>query len=825
MIFMADDNNKFILIGLEDAGDVAEALKNKTCKKLLNYLAEIKEASEKDISDALKIPINTVEYNLKKLIKSGLVDKTKNFFWSVKGKKIPMYKLVRKHIIISPSKNPSLSYIKSILPVVLISAILVVILSGIYLFPKQNIISEQDKINQFQSQEELNNFIKQSQELNEHLSYSGGFLDRVSGVLKAGTSVSFAETSSGTSPSASDYSTTNIQVEGVDESDIIKNDGKYIYVVNGNKVKIIDAYPAENMNILSEITFSETNINIGNIFINDNKLIVFASSYGYGESLTLVYIYDMSDKQNPKLENNLSYQGNYVDSRMINDYVYVISNKYINTENPEPPIYAMNGVVEKVSANNIYYYPHPDIGYVFTSVSAINVKDGKFNNKVYLTSYAGTIYVSQDNIYLTYQKRVDYKDYAEKLAEEIYYPILPNEYDSKIKDILDSDKNSWEKLNEMQKIVSDYSQSLIGEEKSDFDKELLEGMEDFEIKVQKETEKTVVHKINVDKDNIEYKGVGEVPGHILNQFSMDEFNGYFRIATTTGDVWGGNSLNHIYVLNENLEIVGKIEDLAKGEKIYSARFLGERVYMVTFKKVDPLFVICLKNPEKPEVLGYLKIPGYSDYLHPYDENHVIGIGKEAIDASESQTSARNLDFAWYQGVKIALFDVSDVQNPIEESKFVIGDRGTDSSALYEHKAFLFNKEKNLLVIPITLAEIDRSKYRQCSEEELKDYESYSYCLTDNTYGKQVWQGAYVLNINDKEISLRGKISHQDDFTKTEYGSVKMDYDKQIQRSLFMDNVLYTISNSKIKSNDLGTVDEINSLDLGYKQDSQVYYAE
>lgn len=537
---------------------------------------------------------------------------------------------------------------------------------------------------------------------------------------------------------------------------------------------------------------------------------------------------------------------------MIGDYVYVISNKYVDARNPEPPVYALNGIEEKVQASEVYYFDYADYSYTFTSIMAVNLESGDFNSNVYLIGSAGNIYVSQDNIYLTYTKTIEHTDYVEEFAQQVVLPLLPSEEDTEVREILDSSLNSYEKQNKIQKIIQDYSNSLKGNEKSEFDKELLDKMSDFEFNIQKKTEKTVIHKINIDKEEINYEGVGEVPGHLLNQFSMDEFNKNFRVATTTGEVWGGNSLNHLYVLNENMEIVGSVEDLAPGEKIYSARFMGNRAYIVTFKKVDPLFVIDLSSPRNPKVLGYLKITGYSDYLHPYDENHIIGIGKE--------TQGGNEYFSWYQGVKVSLFDVSDVENPIETGKIVIGDRGTDSDALYEHKAVLFDKEKNLLVIPIRLAEIDETQYP--GE------------IPDNAYGQMVWQGVFVLNINENEISERGRISHND--AVVQYGPAadepvgarridgsgnvwqKMsedswfipesdwenrpwyvdwkidempgginyypvyDYSKQIQRILYMDDVLYTISNAKIKANDLQSVEEINYLDLGYEENYYPY---
>ncbi len=291
-----------------------------------------------------------------------------------------------------------------------------------------------------------------------------------------------------------------------------------------------------------------------------------------------------------------------------------------------------------------------------------------------------------------------------------------------------------------------------------------------------ENERTLIYRIHIEENQIEFVANGEVPGYVLNQFSMDEHEDYFRIATTTGQVWNSEapSKNHIYVLDMDLNIVGRLEDLAPGEKIYSARFMGDRCYLVTFRKVDPLFVIDLKDPYNPEVLGQLKITGYSDYLHPYDENHVIGVGKETVAAEQG-------DFSWYQGVKISLFDVSDVENPKEIDKYEIGDRGTESPVLRDHKAFLFDESKNLLVMPVSVVESG------------KDF---------------VWQGAYVFDISlDEGLVLKGRITHLEDTSS--YSS----YLYHVKRSLYIDNVLYTISDKKIKMNSLEDLEQINEIEL------------
>ena len=810
---------------------VAEVMGNATCKKIIEFLAEIKEASEKDISDALGIPLNTAEYNLKKLIESGLAEKTKNFFWSTKGKKIEMFKLANKHIVISPKpkKRPDMNALKTILPIMVIA--LTALLVVIFMFPRSkeifvgtnvSISANDSQLKHFSSYDELKDFVNQSY---EGRGYYGAEDMMVKANLGAPTAMAVESVGGGRS---SEFSTTNIQVEGVDEPDIVKNDGKYIYAVSGNKVVIVNAYPAENMEILSEI---DLNKSVSEIFINEDKLIVFASGYDYApyssvkcleygyteykggcggdyNYQSLVYIYDVSDRENPELEDNISIEGNYVDSRMIGDYVYVISTKYIDSRNPEPPVYIMNGVETKIAAEDVYYWPYYDTSYVFTSISAINVEDGETTSKVFLTGSTGTTYVSQDNIYLTYQKRMDYRERFRRQAEEVYLTLLPEEEKGKIEEIMENDKLDYNEQNEISKIVQEYSGSLIGAEKAEFDSGLLKALEDFEVKIEKETEKTAVHKINVDKEDIEYRGVGEVPGHILNQFSMDEYNGNFRITTTTGEVWGGNSLNHLYILDEDLGIVGRLEDLAEGERIFSARFMGKRCYLVTFEAIDPLFVIDLSEPENPKVLGYLKIPGYSDYLHPYDENHVIGVGRD-VNASIDEEKVHSSHAVYYTavlGVKVSLFDVSDVANPIEEDKFVIGERGTESPVLSDHKAFLFDKKKNLLVLPVNVAELVKGS------NQWGEYEN----------SEIIWQGAYVFNIDESGIELKGKITHDDNIGTESYYP---NYKYSIQRSLYMDNVLYTISNSKVKANNLDSVEEISSVELPYEQEYYYpYYA-
>lgn len=489
----------------------------------------------------------------------------------------------------------------------------------------------------------------------------------------------------GTINISTDYSNTNIQIEGVDEADIVKCDGKYVYVVSKNKVIIIDVYPAENARILCEIE-----VNPIEIFINGDKLVVLGR--------TFAKVYDISDRENPILKRNVSFDGWYFNSRMVGNFVYLLINSptiYCCADEIDLPKISSNGNVRTIQATEIYYFDIPSPSYVFVTIMSINTQDDdeEIRSETFLMDTTQNIFVSSKNIYITYT-------------------------------------------------------SYGG------------------------TEKTIIHKIAIAGGEIEYKSRGEVPGHVLNQFSMGEYQGYFRIATTTG--W--YEANHVYVLDEDLNITGRLEGLAPGERIYSARFMGNRAYLVTFKKVDPLFVIDLADPANPKVLGKLKIPGYSDYLHPYDETHLIGVGKDTVDASGG-------NFAWYQGVKIALFDVSDPENPREISKYIIGQRGTDSLALRDHKAFLFSRSKNLLVIPA-------------------GYHS---------------QDAYVFHVSPENgLVLKGTITHSEGAEAQEVSaksSCYPSYNYSVKRSLYIDSVLYTISDELIKMNNLESLNEINKIEL------------
>jgi len=530
-----------------------------------------------------------------------------------------------------------------------------------------------------------------------------------------------------------DFSETNIQVEGVDEADIAKTDGEYIYLVSDSQVIILLAYPPELARVLSRLQCEEEPVGL---FIAADKLVVLTQTWDEvtvyredrGQSKveweeqrpqTTVMVYDVSNRETPVLKRSVVVDGQYCTSRMIDDYVYVVSNSWAVDSNGDVvlPKVSVDGEAAEVRASDVYYWDVEDCGYSFTNMVALNVQDdgSKVTRETFLIGASSNIYVSIENIYVT--------------------------------------STAW------------WGRVRGGE-------------------------KTIVTRFEVKDGRIDCKASGEVPGCPLNQFSMDEYDGFFRVATTTSTMLEAEAFlgspnvsgNHVYVLDMGLDVVGRLEDLAPGESIHSARFMGQRCYLVTFKQIDPFFVIDLGNPYAPRVLGELKITGYSDYLHPYGPDHVIGIGKEAVADEE-------FDGAWHQGVKVSLFDVSDVANPVEVAKHVLGDRGSGTPVLRDHKALLFDASRNLLVMPVLIAEVNGSGYPGS--------------ISPQQYGEPVWQGACVFHVSVEDgLTLQGKITHYDSEALTGGEDYLFGSAYSITRSLFIDDVLYTVSEEKVSMNSL-----------------------
>lgn len=552
--------------------------------------------------------------------------------------------------------------------------------------------------------------------------------------------------------SSDDHSTTNTQVEGVDEADLVKTDGDYIYATLGDgKVSITDIRNPEQMKIATEIAMEE-DFYPSELFLHEDMLLVLGGRFeSYpmqgkmdsrldrmpGKSMTTIRLYDVSVPGKPTLIREVGAEGYLNGARKVKNILYFITNVQPNfwmmeqlDEEELLPYVSDSSRSEEVTPLN-----YQDISILpgameptYTVITAIDLSspaEGKVVTKGYLGA-SEQLYMSTNNLYLTATNYEQVTSGGDSKSSMIWNPGTGN---------------------------------------SD------------------------VFKFALNGTLVTFQSSATLKGGVLNQFSMDEHEGYFRVVTTEGNMWDENntSKNHLFILDENLKVTGSVEGLAKGERIYSARFMGDKAYMVTFRETDPLFVIDVANPTAPKVLGELKIPGFSNYLHPLDENHLIGFGYETVAEKNPQGGEPIITT---KGMKISLFDITDFANPKEKDTEIIGESQTYSPIQYNHKALFQNKKRSLFGFPVMI-------YKEKKiDGNFHDIEFQS-------------SGALVYEITpEKGILLKGNLL-EGKTPGEQYG----EYEKEIQRLISSNDVIYAISLKAIKNYSLDTFTPIGELSI------------
>ncbi len=451
---------------------------------------------------------------------------------------------------------------------------------------------------------------------------------------------------------ASDYSDTNVREEGVGEPDIIKTDGKRIYTASNQQVHIVDIQK-EEMKYLGTVKLDEEGY-ISEIFIKDDRLIVVYTQtifknpdgeYGGYQEYTVAETFDVSKPEKPKSVGKITQSGAYNNMRVVGDDVYLLSNFYADTYSSrvQRDMYIPSVQGKRVESGDILMPLFP-MGNKYTVISAFSIKDPekKVDNKAVFGS-SGICYVSRSNIYICES------NYG-------FYDVMP--------------------LARQPEGGNENGSSSVAQ--------------------------TCIRKISYEDGELEAVGQTVVDGILNDSFSIDEYEGNLRLAVTVTQLSSGNSgglvfpgiqteeeegpqdSNSLYILDKNLKELSRIEGLAPDETIYSARFMGETGYFVTFRQIDPLFSVDLSNPKKPEIIGELKIPGFSQYLHPYGEGLLLGIG---MDVDETGITT--------EGVKLSMFDISDPADVEEVQKYILEDTySTDVS--YNYKAAFLDVKKNLI---------------------------------------------------------------------------------------------------------------------------------
>ena len=585
-------------------------------------------------------------------------------------------------------------------------------------------------IKRFESMEELRKALEQEQNY-RGIETNGVYFEEAKGLSSADA---LTENVADVGSANSDYSRTNNQVESVDEADIVKTDGKYIYYSQNNRVYIVDT------DLKLKATIKEENFSPRQIFVNGKKLVVFGTKYNSQEIVvrntiedteeketmeedvstfyrpkTYIRVFDLSNIENPKLSREIKIDGNYQDARMIEDNVYLVTNYYHYFYNLDEvkdmdilPSYedSITKKVNYVEATDIAYFDDTE-NYSYSLIAGFNLNTKEPVNIETFFGSGNEMYVSENNLYLITQR------------------------------------GYWN------------------------------------------AKESTIYKFQLEDAKVLAVASGTVKGYVGSQFAIDEYEGNLRVATTSwksnyrgfwfGEDYESHYETHLTIFNENLEKIGEIENLIEDEEIYAVRFIGKVGYVVTFQEIDPLWVIDLSDPTDPQIKGELEIPGYSSYLHPYDETHIIGIGYNVKDNGYGGVTNDTL--------KISMFDVSDVSHPKEIFNQTLNNKNAYSNISYEHKALFFNKAENLIGFPISW-----------------------WTRRENRAGLLL----YKIDMENN------KFEEIDDLIEnTIYSSM--------ERAIYIGNRIYTIHMDQIISYDMKTFEKLGTLELEYDDEYDYYY--
>ncbi|MEF2920437.1 MAG: beta-propeller domain-containing protein [Acutalibacteraceae bacterium] len=536
------------------------------------------------------------------------------------------------------------------------------------------------------------------------------------------------------SNTTTEFSETNLQVSGVDEADAVKTDGKYIYSLYGTTIYITQPNNG-TPKLVATIDLNDNDLEFGNIemFIYENKLSIIAqaytptddeddiysdvdySSYYFGTTLenaiTYVAVYDLSDISKPVKESTLTQSGNYRSSRRIDNVLYITTGYTIRNYSE----------IEKNKPES--YCPTYNINGTTNCVPADSIIISEDVDVISYTTIASIDLNSSD----------DFADICSVLGsnEEVYA----------------SQKNIY--------VTSGYYKD--------------------------NERKTQIKRFSIDGTEIAENGSFIVDGYLLNQFSMDEHNGYFRVVTERNQTYSGmyNSISNVtsaglYIFDSNLELVGKTENVANGENVKSVRFDGDIAYFVTFRQTDPLFTVDLSDPTSPKILSELKIPGFSEYLHPFGNNLLLGFGREVDPES-------GID----NGLKLTMFDVTDKTNVTEISTFIFADENSYSMAEHDHKAIFVDVERKIIGIPFIIYNSD-------------------------DFGGDVLQEYYHLFKYDEENKTFTSLKRLE---MSEYDLEQITPNDVNTRGLYIDNFFYIVSADEIYSYNYKTFENVGYINF------------
>ena len=484
--------------------------------------------------------------------------------------------------------------------------------------------------------------------------------------MKSTASADRSVAQSGKASGEAAYSETNVRQDGVDEADVVKTDGRYLYTLkdNGSSVSIVDTVNGKLKEAASVRV--EEDDRIREFYVSDGHLILISEfnqeredgAWTYASTDTRVTTYDITDPEKPEKAGEMTQSGSYTSSRLTDGHLYLFTQYSVDVTSGITPKDKKDYIPyvnqQMLEADDIYLPPFSQ-AYMYEVVSSVDIaKPGEIQDSKAIFSDGGELYVSNDNIY-------------------------------------------W--------YETQWSDKM----------------------------KTVIKRISYKDGKLKAEASGKVDGYINDSFSIDEYDGYLRVVTTDDET------NGLYILNSNMKEVGSITGLAEGEQVYSARLLGDTGYFVTYEQTDPLFSVDLSDPKNPKIVGKLKIPGFSEYLHFYGENLLLGIGMD-VDEDGFTTN----------GVKLSMFDISDSSDVKEIQKYTL-ENVYSAAVMYDYKAVLIDPEKN--VIGFAADGNNGENYYVFSYNEKKGFE----CLMNETVNGNGYQSARGVYVDNTLYVVKGNI--------------------------------------------------------------------
>jgi uncharacterized secreted protein with C-terminal beta-propeller domain len=642
-----------------------------------------------------------------------------------------------------------------------------------------------------------------------YYSYRGG---EEQGVLytSAPTADASGAAANETAASPTEVSETNNQVAGVDEADFIKNDEDgNIYVIADSALQIVAGWPPEQAQILSRVALEDEP---KRLFVDGDRLLVFSSvpktaeqtadyqtwwynnpgecTYGYDCDFTgdgngtRLSIFDIADRAAPQLVRTIETSATFISARKVGSAVHTVL-----YEEPELlrklPVVPEQIETDGLCTGTSLEGTEPDTYEVATPAPGDADRIRTLFEELRADNLAEIEQAPVEQLLgVTEDQLVDGTTRGRDLE------TCAGFYDSPLADgtafltLMSLDLQTDESV-QTSTIISRPGASYASADAYYISVRQQPAYGYWYYESEEIDEASTVHKFALAGPSNQYVASGLVKGRVLNQFSMDEYQGHMRIASTTGHLPSPDVHSTLSVLKHNgtaLELVGQADEIAPAEDIRAVRFLGDKGYVVTFKKTDPLFVFDLSDPSNPHALGELKIPGFSTYLHPLGTDHLLSIGYDSDD---------QVDFAWFTGLLLQIFDVSNPSDPQLLHREVIGARGSSSEAATNHLAFNYFAPREVLAIPATVC------------EDSAGGGSYAETMT--------FSGLLVYDVSTTDgFTLRGQVNHPyvdpvDSSTYYVGGQCSnwwTDSNSVVQRTIFMDDFVYSVSDLLIKVNSL-----------------------